>query len=52
MQIQGYPTLKFFNNGKMTDYNGERTANGIIDFVLAQYKKVAQLFNFRLHMIE
>ena len=26
--------VKFFVDGKMSDYNGERTAKGIIDFVL------------------
>ena len=39
--IQGFPTIKFFVDGKMSDYNGERSAKGIIDFVLSQYKKVS-----------
>ena len=39
--IQGFPTIKFFVDGKMSDYNGERSAKGIIDFVLTQYKKVS-----------
>lgn len=39
--IQGYPTIKFFVDGKMSDYNGERTTKGIIDFVLGEYRKIA-----------
>ena len=38
--IQGFPTIKFFVDGKMSDYNGERTAKAIVDFVLGEYKKV------------
>lgn len=30
VSIQGFPTIKFVVDGKMTDYNGERTAKGII----------------------
>lgn len=40
VQIQGFPTIKFFVDGKMQDYNGERTTKGIIEFVLSEYKKV------------
>ena len=40
--IQGFPTIKFFVDGKMSDYNGERTAKGIVDFILSEYKKVTQ----------
>ena len=32
--IQGYPTIKFIVDGKLSDYNGERTAKGIVDFIL------------------
>lgn len=40
VQIQGFPTIKFFVDGKMQEYNGERTTKGIIDYVLNEYKKV------------
>lgn len=40
VSVQGFPTIKFFVDGKMSDYTGERTAKAIIDFVLNQYKKV------------
>ena len=49
--IQGYPTIKFFVDGKMSDYSGERSAKGIIDFVLTQYKKVFSIL-FRSLMKE
>lgn len=41
--IQGFPTLKIFgaNKKRPTDYNGERTARGIIDSVVSELKKVA-----------
>ena len=26
VQINGYPTIKFIKNGKITDYNGGRSA--------------------------
>lgn len=32
--IKGFPTLKFFKNGKPTEYSGDRTANGIVQWVL------------------
>ena len=38
--IQGFPTIKLFVDGKMSDYNGERTAKGIVDFMLSEYKMV------------
>ena len=33
-KIQGYPTLKVFNKGKSTDYNGPRQADGIISYMI------------------
>jgi len=32
-EIRGYPTLKFFRNGKAIDYNGGRTADTIVSWV-------------------
>jgi len=32
-EIRGYPTLKFFRNGKPGDYNGGRTADTIVNWV-------------------
>lgn len=40
VQIQGYPTIKLYVDGKTTDYTGERTAGGIVNFILAEFKKV------------
>ena len=40
VQIQGFPTIKFFNEGKMTDYDGPRSADGIVDFILKKYRNV------------
>jgi hypothetical protein len=34
VQIQGFPTIKLFVDGKASDYSGERTAKGIVDFML------------------
>jgi len=31
--IEGYPTIKFFNNKNPTDYNGGRTAEGIVSWL-------------------
>jgi protein disulfide-isomerase-like protein len=33
-QVQGYPTLKFFTDGKPRDYEGERSQNEIISFIV------------------
>merc|ERR1712036_22653 len=32
-EVRGYPTLKFFKNGKPMEYNGGRTAETIITWV-------------------
>ena len=40
VQIQGYPTIKLYVDGKATDYSGERTASGIVNFMLSEFKKV------------
>merc|ERR1719446_504254 len=31
--IQGFPTLKFFNTGKPTDYSGGRTSADIVNYM-------------------
>lgn len=38
--VQGYPTIKLFIDGKSSDYNGDRTAGAIVDFMLKEFKKV------------
>lgn len=32
-EVRGYPTLKFFKNGKAMEYNGGRTADTIVNWV-------------------
>ncbi|TFK23265.1 disulfide isomerase [Coprinopsis marcescibilis] len=34
--VQGYPTLKVYRNGEVTDYNGPRKADGIISYMVKQ----------------
>ncbi|CED84486.1 Protein disulfide isomerase (prolyl 4-hydroxylase beta subunit) [Phaffia rhodozyma] len=34
--IQGYPTLKVFNNGQESDYTGPRKADGIVSYMIKQ----------------
>jgi len=31
-QVQGYPTLKYFNAGSVEDYNGGRSESDFIEF--------------------
>jgi protein disulfide-isomerase A6 len=50
-QISGYPTIKFYNDGKSSDYDGPRTADGIIDFMLRKFRNVRAVLD-RLQMKE
>lgn len=34
MNIRGFPTIKFFRNGQIMEYDGERTKAAMIDFAL------------------
>ena len=40
VKIQGFPTIKLFkkDDNKVIDYNGERTLDGLVRFVLANVK--------------
>ena len=49
VQVQGYPTIKFFVDGKASDYDGPRSADGIVDFMLRKFRNVL-LYLFRLLM--
>lgn len=40
IQVQGFPTIKFFNDGKVSEYDGPRTAEGIVDFMLRKFRNV------------
>lgn len=40
VQVQGFPTIKFFQDGKMSDYDGARTASGIVDFMFRKLRNV------------
>jgi protein disulfide-isomerase A6 len=40
VQVQGFPTIKFFVDGKMTDYDGPRTSEGIVDFMFRKLRNV------------
>lgn len=41
VSVQGYPTIRFYNDGKESDYNGGRTAQEIVNWILGEYKKIA-----------
>lgn len=49
VQIQGFPTIKLFVDGKMSDYDGPRTAEGIVDFMFRKLRNVFYLL-FRSRM--
>lgn len=49
VQVQGYPTIKVFVDGKMSDYDGARTSEGIVDFMFRKLRNVQALL-FRLLM--
>ena len=40
-QVQGYPTIKYYVDGKVSDYDGPRSADGIVDFMLRKFRNVA-----------
>lgn len=40
VQVQGFPTIKLFVDGKMSDYDGPRTADGIVDFMFRKLRNV------------
>jgi protein disulfide-isomerase A6 len=41
VQVQGYPSIKFFVDGKMSDYDGARTSEGIVDFMFRKLRNVS-----------
>lgn len=38
--VRGYPTLKIFRNGVVSDYSGPRDATGIVEFLKTEKAKV------------
>uniref|UniRef100_A0A914Y5W4 Protein disulfide-isomerase n=1 Tax=Panagrolaimus superbus TaxID=310955 RepID=A0A914Y5W4_9BILA len=40
--VSGYPTLKILRNGRRFDYDGPRTADGIVKYMLQQAKPAAK----------
>ncbi|KAJ3031534.1 UNVERIFIED_CONTAM: protein disulfide isomerase (PDI) protein [Siphonaria sp. JEL0065] len=44
-QVQGFPTLKFFGKNKKSpqDYQGQRTAKAIVDYIIPQISNNVQL---------
>lgn len=40
--VRGYPTLKIFRNGKVSDYNGPRKTDGIISYMKKQVGPAAR----------
>eukprot|EP01061_Rhynchopus_euleeides_P028684 TRINITY_DN467_c0_g1_i11.p1 TRINITY_DN467_c0_g1~~TRINITY_DN467_c0_g1_i11.p1 ORF type:complete len:413 (+),score=195.41 TRINITY_DN467_c0_g1_i11:60-1298(+) len=37
--IQGYPTIKVFSKGSVTDYEGQRSAEGIVSYAFGELEK-------------
>lgn len=38
VDVQGYPTLRFFINGKAIEYSGERNAEAVLSFINSAVK--------------
>ena len=45
IQIKGFPTIKLFVDGSVSDYDGARTADGIVDFMMRKLRNVLLLIN-------